>query len=184
MARNHKVHAASSSPVKLVQAGMSYRISGEGTMGYAELIRNTEEQLEPEEKVLGSILGWRKKDDTIYTYGSNRTLVVAADRRLLISENRTILGDRTTEIPYASITRLEQSRGITGSKLKISISKGKERLGPPDRITASINKVEPDNKIVIGAIKEKADLDLLKRKINNHRHARQAKFAELLFSAI
>jgi hypothetical protein len=44
-------------------------------------------------------------------------------------------------------------------------------LGPPDRITASINKVEPDNKIVIGPIKEKADLDLLMRKINNHRHA-------------
>jgi hypothetical protein len=92
VARNRKVHAASSPPVKLVQAGMSYRISGEGTIGYAELIRNTEEQLEPEEKVLGSILGWRKKDDTRYTYGSNRTLVVAADRRLLISENRTIFG--------------------------------------------------------------------------------------------
>jgi len=142
-------------------------------MGEAELIRNTEEQLEPGETVLGSILGWSKRDDTRYGYGSNRTLVVATDRRLLISENLAILGDVIREFLYASISRLEKSGGMTGSKLKISISKGKVKPGPPSRIRASDNKLEPDDtddKIVIGAIKEKAELDRLMREINNRRH--------------
>jgi hypothetical protein len=86
----------------------------------AKLIENTEKHLEPEERVLASVLGFYQALASFM--GDNRAIVVATDRRVLVNQKIPFpaWGYALELIPYPDIISVEQSSSVRGHKLNIS----------------------------------------------------------------